>query len=211
MAGLRQHWPRILYRTLRNHANGPTRTTKPDIPTQHYYPTPETWCYSLPSKTKRWPDTRWIMSHHITEHGLQSPNTGSSPPSTPSTGWSSSKKSVLLRSKEQNSGSRLHSTWSNRTLWDNAYPFMCSYSGNAFDRISPHQYLFQVVRSYGISQWFFERIKSFFEYITASVQINRTMAGPFTNPSAVRQICSLSMALHALWLQLLLRMLGDSQ
>ena len=119
MAGLRQHWPRVLYRTLGNHTNGPTRTTKPDVPTQHSYTTPETWCYSLPSKTKRWPDTRWIMSHHITEHGLQTLNTDSSRPSRPGTGGSSSKKPILLRPKEHHSGSRLHSTWSSRTLWDN--------------------------------------------------------------------------------------------
>jgi len=40
----------------------------------------------------------------------------------------------------------------------------------AFDRLS-HQYLFTILKSYGISPWFIERIKYLYEKATASVQI----------------------------------------
>jgi hypothetical protein len=48
---------------------------------------------------------------------------------------------------------------------------------NAFDCIS-HEYLFRTLRTYGISDWFIERIKALYTDVTSSVQINGTLAGP---------------------------------
>jgi hypothetical protein len=59
---------------------------------------------------------------------------------------------------------------------------------NTFDEIS-HRYHFQVLRSYRISPWFIERIKSLYEKTMASMQINVNIAGPIPIQSAVRQCC----------------------
>ena len=77
---------------------------------------------------------------------------------------------------------------------------------NAFDRIS-HQYLFQILQSYGISPWFIEGLRSLYDNAIASVQINGTLAGPIPINSGVRQGCPLSMVLYALCLHPLLRTL----
>jgi hypothetical protein len=55
---------------------------------------------------------------------------------------------------------------------------------SVFDRLS-HQYLFQVLRRYGINLWFIERITSLYENAIASVQINGSTPGtiPFRVPS----------------------------
>jgi hypothetical protein len=67
----------------------------------------------------------------------------------------------------------------------------------AFDRVS-HQYLFHILRSYGIGQWFVERIQAFYDQTKASVQINISLAGCIPIRSGVRQGCPLSVVLFAL-------------
>jgi len=67
----------------------------------------------------------------------------------------------------------------------------------AFDRLS-HQYLFTILRSYGISSWFIERIKDLYENATASVQINEHLAKPIVIQCAIREGCPRSMLLYAL-------------
>jgi len=79
----------------------------------------------------------------------------------------------------------------------------------AFDRIS-HHYLFQILHRYGISEWFIDRLHALYEKATTSFQINGTLAGPITIQSAVRKGCPLSMILHALCLQPLLRTLEEN-
>ena len=80
---------------------------------------------------------------------------------------------------------------------------------HAFDRIS-HHYLFQILRRYGISEWFIEMLHVLYENATASFQINGTLAVPIPIQSAVRQGCPLSMILYVLCLHLFLRTLEDS-
>ena len=63
---------------------------------------------------------------------------------------------------------------------------------NAFDRVS-HQYLFQILAGYGLSEWFIDRVRSIYEKATTSVQINGGLAGPIPVQCAVRQGCPLSM------------------
>ena len=77
-----------------------------------------------------------------------------------------------------------------------------------FDRIS-HQYLYQVIKSYGISPWFTEHVHSLDENTTASIKINGNKAGPIPIQRSVRQGCPLSMALYVLCLHSLLRILED--
>ena len=74
---------------------------------------------------------------------------------------------------------------------------------NTFDRIS-HQYLFHILRRYGISQWFIEGLHALYEHTTASVQVNGTLAGPISIQNGLRQGCPLSMVLYALCLHPLL-------
>ena len=67
---------------------------------------------------------------------------------------------------------------------------------NAFYRIS-HQYRFQILRRYGISHWFIERLHVLYEHATASFQTNGTLARPITIHSAVRQGCPKHCPIHA--------------
>ena len=46
-----------------------------------------------------------------------------------------------------------------------------------FDRIS-HQYIFTMLRSYRLSNWFEERIKSIYEKAATSIKINGYVATP---------------------------------
>jgi hypothetical protein len=80
----------------------------------------------------------------------------------------------------------------------------------AFDRVS-HHYLFQVVRQYGISEWFIPRVHALYEKATASEQVNGSLKGNINIKSAVRQGCPMSMVLYTLGLQPFLRSLeGNS-
>ena len=79
---------------------------------------------------------------------------------------------------------------------------------SAFDCIS-HHYLFQILAGYSISKWFINRIRSMYENVTASLQINGALTGPIPIQSAIRQGCQLSMALYALCVHPLLRTLEN--
>jgi hypothetical protein len=79
----------------------------------------------------------------------------------------------------------------------------------AFDHIS-HQYLFHILQRYGISPWFVERIHALYDQLTASVQINGSLAGNIPIRCGVNQGCPLSVALFALCLHPLIRALEDS-
>ena len=78
----------------------------------------------------------------------------------------------------------------------------------AFDRIS-HQYLFTILRSYGFSDWFVERIKCMYEEAGSSIQINGHVSRPIPIHSSVRQGCPTSMLLFALCVDPLLRILDQ--
>jgi hypothetical protein len=78
----------------------------------------------------------------------------------------------------------------------------------ASDRGS-HQYLFHILRSYGISQWFVERIQALYDQATASVQINGSLAGCIPIRSGVRQGCPISVVRFVLCLHPLVRALED--
>jgi len=78
----------------------------------------------------------------------------------------------------------------------------------AFDRIA-HDYLFTILKNYGICPWFIDSIKDLYENATASIQINGKLAGPIPIQCAIRQGCPLSMQLYALCLHSLLRMLEN--
>ena len=66
----------------------------------------------------------------------------------------------------------------------------------AFDRIS-HKYLFPILRSYGFSDWFVERIKRMYEEAASSIQINGHISGSIPIHSSVRKGCPMSMLLFA--------------
>jgi hypothetical protein len=76
----------------------------------------------------------------------------------------------------------------------------------AFDWIS-HQYLYPILRSYGFSDWFIERIRCMYENASSSVQINGQVAGPIPIHCSFRQGCPVSMMLFALCIDRLLRKL----
>ena len=78
----------------------------------------------------------------------------------------------------------------------------------AFDRVS-HHYLFHILRGYGISPWFVERIQALYDQATSAVQINGSPAGCIQIQSGVRQGCSLSVLLYALCLHPFVRALED--
>jgi hypothetical protein len=80
---------------------------------------------------------------------------------------------------------------------------------SAFDKMS-HSYLFKILRIYGISQCFIERIRNLYDDATASIQINGTTTGQIPIRCAVRQGCPLSMALYALCLHPPLRTLEET-
>ena len=66
-----------------------------------------------------------------------------------------------------------------------------------FDRIS-HQYIFTILRSYGFSDWFVERMKNMYEEAASFIQINGHVSGAIPIHSSVRQGCPMSMLLFAL-------------
>jgi hypothetical protein len=80
---------------------------------------------------------------------------------------------------------------------------------SAFDKMS-HSYLFKILRRYGITQCFIERIRNLYNGATASIQINGTTTGQIPIRCAVGQGCPLSMALCALCLHPLLRTLEET-
>jgi len=63
-----------------------------------------------------------------------------------------------------------------------------------------HRYLFTILRQYGISNWFADRLQALYEQALASVQINGCLAAPIEIRSGVRQGCPLSMILYSLCL-----------
>ena len=79
----------------------------------------------------------------------------------------------------------------------------------AFDTVS-HKYLFKILRNYGISPWFIERIKDLYDNATASVKINGNLAGPIPIQCGIWQGCLLSMLLYVLCLHPLLRILEEN-
>jgi hypothetical protein len=78
----------------------------------------------------------------------------------------------------------------------------------AFERLS-HQYLFHILRSYGIRQWFVDRIQALYDKTTASVQIPGSLAECIPIRSGVRQGCPISVVLFAFCLHPLVRELED--
>jgi hypothetical protein len=76
----------------------------------------------------------------------------------------------------------------------------------AFDRIS-HHYLDTMLRQYGITNWFADRLQEVYTQAQASVQVNGNLAGPIEIRSGVRQGCPISMILYSLCLHPLLRSL----
>ena len=78
----------------------------------------------------------------------------------------------------------------------------------AFDQIS-HEYLYQILESYGVSRWFVERVRAMYENMSSMVQVNGAMVGPIKIESGIRQGCPLSMALYTLCLHPLLRHLEE--
>jgi hypothetical protein len=78
----------------------------------------------------------------------------------------------------------------------------------AFYRIA-RDYLFTILKIYGICPWFIDRIKDLYENATASIQINGKLAEPIPIKCAIRQGCPLRMLLYALCLHPLLHMLEN--
>jgi hypothetical protein len=64
----------------------------------------------------------------------------------------------------------------------------------AFDNIS-HDYLFTILRSYGLTSRFVNVIRNLCSEATSAVQVNGRLHGPIPIRSGVRQGCPLSMAL----------------
>jgi len=77
---------------------------------------------------------------------------------------------------------------------------------SSLDSIS-HQYLFHILRKYGISQLFIDQIHALYYKSTVSIQIIVTLAGPISIQSGIRQGCVLSMVLYALYLHPLILLL----
>jgi hypothetical protein len=76
----------------------------------------------------------------------------------------------------------------------------------AFDRIS-HTYLATILRSYGLSEWFVDRIRNMYEEAYSSVSINGHISGPIPIRCGIRQGCPLSMILFAMCIHPFLQML----
>jgi hypothetical protein len=79
----------------------------------------------------------------------------------------------------------------------------------AFHRIA-HQYLFHILKRYGITPWFVERIRALYDQATASLRINGSLAGNIPIQRGVRKGCPLSVTLYALCLHPLIRALEDN-
>ena len=78
---------------------------------------------------------------------------------------------------------------------------------NAFDNIA-HEYLFQTLQKYGISDPFIHGIRNMYEGASSNVQINGHSYGPIPIQCGVRQGCPMSMMLYALCLQPFLNFLN---
>jgi len=76
----------------------------------------------------------------------------------------------------------------------------------AFDMIS-HQYIFAILRSYGFSNWFVERITGKYEEAVYWVQINGHIAGPIPIHCSIRQGCPMRVMFYAMCVDPLLRIL----
>jgi exonuclease III len=76
----------------------------------------------------------------------------------------------------------------------------------SFDKVS-HDYLFTILRSYGLSDRFVTFIRNLYTSATSSVQINGRLYGSIPIICGVRQGCPLSMALYTLCLQPFLNLL----
>jgi hypothetical protein len=57
---------------------------------------------------------------------------------------------------------------------------------DAFDKVS-HRYLFVILKSYGISEWFIDRIRTMYDNASSSVHINGHLAGPIPFQCSIRQ------------------------
>jgi hypothetical protein len=66
-----------------------------------------------------------------------------------------------------------------------------------FDRVA-HQYLFTVLKAYGLHESFVDCIRHMYQDATCTVQINGHIAGTIPIRCSVRQGCPLSMAVFAL-------------
>jgi hypothetical protein len=78
----------------------------------------------------------------------------------------------------------------------------------AFDNIS-HDYLFAILRSYGLTSRFVNLIRNLYSEATSAVEVNGRLHGPIPIRSGVRQGCPLRMALYTLCLQPFLNMLDQ--
>ena len=80
---------------------------------------------------------------------------------------------------------------------------------DAFHKIS-HNYLFELLRIYGFSERFQQRIKGVYDRVTSSIQINGHRSHPTPITISVRQGCPLSILLFALCLNPLIRTLEQN-
>jgi hypothetical protein len=79
----------------------------------------------------------------------------------------------------------------------------------AFDKVS-HTYLFEILRSYGFSDRFLERVRMMNTKAVSVVQINGHMSGPLPIGCSIIQGCSLSTALFALCINPLIQCLEEN-
>jgi hypothetical protein len=69
-------------------------------------------------------------------------------------------------------------------------------SKEAFDRIS-HTYLFAILKTYGFSEQFQQRIRNMYEDAASTIQINGHQVGPIPIRSSIRQGYPMSCLLYA--------------
>jgi len=67
--------------------------------------------------------------------------------------------------------------------------------------------LYSILRCYGISDLFIDRLKKMYDGATSSIQLSGHTYGPILIRCAIRQCCPMSTMLYALCLHPLLRML----
>jgi hypothetical protein len=77
---------------------------------------------------------------------------------------------------------------------------------HAFDSVA-HEYLFTLLRSYGLSNQFVTLLRNLYADATSCMQINGHLYGPIPIRRGVRQGCPLSMALFTMCLQPFITML----
>ena len=131
---------------------------------------------------------RGISSDNADEYRLKitSQNNGATP--DPSVGITANIQPILLRTGQVEAVSVLLDVVAHPVL---TLTPLCIFSldcRSAFGCIS-HHYLFQILAGYGISEWFIDRIRSIYENVTASLQINSAMAAPIPIQSGIRQGC----------------------